>query len=131
MQSNIFLLNLDFDKFQIERTPFSEEKLQKLRANHNDTHSFFSNGDYIYISNKEDETDSSLGEGVELSFDKNERIVNSLIKHLFFRTFKDRFPHIKPIRFSPFMFYSRKERDDLVYAYLPNDLKNILFKFRL
>jgi hypothetical protein len=126
MQSNIFLLNLDFDKFQIERTPFSEEKLHELRANHNETHSFFRNGDYIYISNKEDETDLSLGESVELSFDKNERIVNSLIKHLFFRTFKDRFPHIKPIRFSPFMFYSRKERDDLVYSYLPNELKNVL-----
>ncbi len=126
MQSNIYLINFDFDKFQIERTPYSEEKLQELRAKHNETHSFFRNGDYIYISNKDDETDSSLGESVSLSFANNERIVNSLIKHLFFRTFKDKFAHIKPIRFSPFTFYSSKERDDLVYAYLPNDLRNVL-----
>ena len=57
MESNIYLINLDFDSFQIERTPYSEDKLQELRSEHNETHSFFRNGDFIYISNKDDETD--------------------------------------------------------------------------
>lgn len=126
MQSNIFLVNLDFDRFQIERIPYSEEKLQELRKEYNETHSFFRNGDFIYISNKKDEKDSSLGESIDLIIENNEGVVNSLIKHIFFRTFRDRFPDIKPIRFSPFMFYSRKDRDDLVSKYLPENLKNVL-----
>jgi hypothetical protein len=126
MQSNIFLINLDFDSFQIERTTYSEERLQELRKEHNETHSFFRNGDFIYISNKDDETDSKLGESVNLKIIENERIVNSLVKHLFFRTFRDRFPRIIPIRFSPFRFYSRKEKDDLVQSFIPDGIKNIL-----
>jgi len=126
MQSNIFQINLDFLKFQIERIPFSDEKLLELREKYNNTHSFFRNGDFIYISNKDDETDLKIGETIELTILDNERIVNSLIKHLFFRTFKDRFPHILPIMFSPFRFYSTQERDDLVYNLIPEELKNTL-----
>lgn len=126
MQSNIFIVNLDFDTFQIEQTPYSEEKLLELREKYNETHSFFRYGDYIYISNKDDETDSNIGDPIELSISENEKIVGSLIKHLFFRTFKDRFPHILPILFSPFRFFSRNEKDDLVFSLLPENLKNIL-----
>jgi hypothetical protein len=126
MQSNIFIVDLDFERFQIELTPYSEEKLLELREKHNETHSFFRNGDFIYISNKDDEKDTPIGNQIELSILENERIVNSLIKHLFFRTFKDRFPNILPISFSPFRFFSRKENDDLIFNLLPENLQNIL-----
>lgn len=126
MQSNIFIVNLDFDTFQIERVSYSEEKLLELRENFNETHSFFRYGDSIYISNKDDEADSSIGEPIELTISENEKVVSSLIKHIFFRTFKDRFPHILPILFSPFRFFSRNEKDDLVFNLLPENLKNIL-----
>ena len=126
MQSNIFIVNLDFDTFQIEQTPYSDEKLLELREKFNETHSFFRNGNNIYISNKDDETESNIGNPIELSVSENEKIVGSLIKNIFFRTFKDRFPHILPILFSPFRFFSRNEKDDLVFNLLPENLKNIL-----
>lgn len=126
MQSNIFIVDIDFDRFQIEQTPYSEERLLELREKHNETHSFFRNGDFIYISNKDDETDTPIGNQIELSISENERIVSSLIKHLFFRTFKDRFSNILPITFSPFRFFSRNENDDLIFNVLPQNLQNIL-----
>ena len=50
----------------------------------------------------------------------------SLIKHIFFRVFKERFSDIKPTSFYPFRFFSRINTDDLAYSYLPDNIKNVL-----
>ena len=53
MQLNYFPINIEFDKYQINTEPYSAERLAELRRLYNSTHSFFRNGDNIFISNKE------------------------------------------------------------------------------
>lgn len=125
MELNFFPINLDFEEFQISRTKYSDEALKELRNRYNKSHSFFRDGDYIYISNNSDEN-IEIGEIVTLRIDSSEKVTSSLIKHIFFRTFKDRFPDIKPTSFYPFKFFSRVNTDDLVSPYLPDRMKNIL-----
>jgi len=80
--------------------------------------------DYIYASNKEGEDLDFGGEVVTLSIVEDERVTSSLIKHLFFRTFKENFEGIVPIQFYPFRILSRKKDDDLVHGVLPDALKD-------
>lgn len=61
MQLNFFPISFDFEKFQISKTTYSDEALQELRRNHNRTHSFFRNGDDIYISNSGDDSTIDIG----------------------------------------------------------------------
>lgn len=122
-ETNIFPLQIDFENFQISRTPFSEEKLAQLRNDYNHTHSFFRKGDFIYISNKDGDENLNLGEVVDVSTDKDSDITLSLIKHTFFRTFKDRHPNITPTDFYPFRIYSSQQKDDLISEFLPANLK--------
>ena len=51
MEINFFPINIDFEEFQISRTKYSDVTLKELRNKYNKSHSFFRDGDYIYISN--------------------------------------------------------------------------------
>jgi hypothetical protein len=100
--TNFYPINLEFDEYTILQIPYREGFLQELRDQHNSTHSFFKYGDYIYASNKEGEDLDFGGEVVTLSIVEDQRVTSSLIKHLFFRTFKDNFEGIVPIQFYHF-----------------------------
>ncbi|SMG15595.1 Piwi domain-containing protein [Sphingobacterium psychroaquaticum] len=123
MQLNYFPINFEFDEYQIKTEPYSEDRLSELRELHNTTHSFFRNGENIYISNKEGEDISLIGSVVSRSVFEDSQVTASLIKHLFFRTFKDRFPNYIPVDFYPFRFFSAQAKDDIIYKVLPENLK--------
>lgn len=123
MQLNYFPINIEFDKFQINSEAYSEERLAELRHLYNSTHSFFRNGDNIYISNKEGKDDLKLGKLVEKDTFDDSQITSSLIKHIFFRTFRDRFANRTIVDFYPFRFYSGKPEDNIINSVLPNNLK--------
>lgn len=124
MQLNYFPINIEFDEYQINTEPYCEERLAELRKLHNSTHSFFRNGDSIYISNKDGEDTVSIGSLSERNTYNDNQITASLIKHIFFRTFKDRFPNYTPVDFYPFRFFSGQEKDDIIYKELPIHLQN-------
>lgn len=124
MQLNYFPINIEFDKFQILTEAYSEERLAELRNLYNATHSFFRSGDTIFISNKDADENLTIGKIDEQSTYGNANITASLIKHLFFRTFKDRFPNHTPVDFYPFRFFSGQQKDDIIYDALPDKLKN-------
>ncbi|WP_017496420.1 Piwi domain-containing protein [Flavobacterium sp. WG21] len=124
MQLNYFPIEFEFEKYQLNAEPYSHERLGELRALHNNTHSFFRNGDLIYISNKDDNTGTAIGSLAERSILGNSQITASLIKHLFFRTFKERFQQHTPVDFYPFRFFSGQQRDDIIFDFLPDNLKN-------
>lgn len=124
MHLNYFPINIEFDKYQIFTELYSETRLSELRIAHNATHSFFRNGDSIFISNKDGEENLVLGNLTEQSTYDNANITSSLIKHLFFRTFRDRFPNHTPVDFYPFRFFSGQQKDDIIYSFLPDNLKN-------
>ncbi len=85
MQLNYFPINIEFDEYQVNSEPYHEERLAELRTLHNSTHSFFRNGDSIYISNKEGDDNVSIGTLTEKNVYKDNEITASLIKHLFFK----------------------------------------------
>ncbi|RZK26211.1 MAG: Piwi domain protein [Flavobacterium sp.] len=123
MFSNIFPLEIDFEKFSIQRVPYTEETLKSLRQNYNATHSFFRQHDHIYISNKSGE-DLNIGSSYEFDVFKEREITLSLIRHVFFKTFLERFKNKVPLDFHPFRILSTREADDWVYDMLPENLKN-------
>jgi hypothetical protein len=124
MQLNYFPIDFEFEKYQLNSEPYSHERLSELRGLYNNTHSFFRNGDLIYISNKDDDSSTEIGTLAERSIFGNSQITASLIKHLFFRTFKDRFQNHTPVDFYPFRFFSGKQKDDIIHDSLPESLKN-------
>ncbi len=121
MQLNYFPIQIEFERYQISTEPYNEDRLAELRNLHNATHSFFRNGDSIYISNKDGDENLTLGNLAEKSTFGDHQITASVIKHIFFRTFKDRFPKYTPVDFYPFRFFSGKE--DIIREYLPDKLK--------
>jgi len=126
MKLNFFPVEIDFEQFQIYTVPYTPSKLSELRSKHNNTHSFFKNGDNIYISNKDGDDTLSIGEAVILDVWSSNEVVSSLIKHLFFRTFKDRFPSYIPVDFYPFRFFSEQTKDDIIFHALPDKLKTVI-----
>ncbi|MBU0487755.1 MAG: Piwi domain protein [Bacteroidetes bacterium] len=124
MQLNYFPINFEFEKYQISTEPYSEERLAELRKLYNSTHSFFRNEDSIYISNKDGDENLSLGTLTERSTFENHEVTASLAKHIFFRTFKDRFTNLTPVDFYPFRFFSGQLKDDIIYKALPYNLQN-------
>ena len=86
MQLNYFPVNIDFEKYQIIIDAYSEERLAELRKQYNSTHSFFRNGETIYISNKEGDDSIVLGNTTERDVFEDNEITSSLIKHIFFMT---------------------------------------------
>ncbi|MET7253998.1 Piwi domain-containing protein [Dyadobacter fermentans] len=121
LRSNIFEIKLDFDNFQVQRLPYVDGQLENLRVDHNQKYSFFRSGDYIYISPSEVDL-PPLGELVTLIVSEVPYVVNSLIRHIFFRAFRARFGHIKPT-FSPFTFPSTKDNHNLIFDLLPLELR--------
>lgn len=128
MQTNIYPINLSFEEFQISRIRFTKEILTELRLKHNKTHSFFRDGDYIYISNNEKDNflDLANREDVTLNTIMSPKVVSGLIKHIFFRTFISIYDFIRPTSFYPFRFLSTQEKDDLIYSFLPANLQGII-----
>lgn len=124
LASNIFSIELLFDKFNIQRTSWSDGKLDELRKAHNQNYSFFKKGEYIYISPGEENL-PILGELVTLKVDDEPLIIGSLIRHIFFRAFKNQFPKIKPT-FNPFTFPSSKDEHNLILSELPDNLKSAI-----
>lgn len=127
MLTNFYPIQIDFENFHIWRVPYKEGRLDKIRELHNSTHSFFRHGDYVYASNMSGE-DIPGGKIYNASTFGDERITSSLIKHIFFRTFREQFK-IVPLQFYPFLIESRNDRDDLIKHLLPDELQNrVAFK---
>lgn len=126
MKLNVFPINIEFDQYTLSREPFSLDRLAELRRLHNHTHSFFRNGDYIYISNKDGDDQTIIGNPVSINTFSQPEITSSLIKHIFFRTFKDRFPTKIPVDFYPFTFFSEQIKDDIIYQFLPQSLQSLV-----
>lgn len=124
LKSNIFPIEIPFSKFQIQRIPWSEAKLQELRDQHNTEYSFFKKDQFIYISPGSQDL-RQLGQLVTIRVDDEPMIVGSLIRHIFFRAFKDKFPNIKP-SFSPFTFPSTKDDHNLIFKELPENLRSFI-----
>lgn len=123
MQLNFFPIKFDFESFQIGRTKYTDETLLEFRKKHNSTHSFFRDGHDIYISNNTSNSIELSLEDVTKNIFSDRKITSSLIKHIFFRTFKERFTTFIPVDFYPFRFFSSKDKDDLLYNILPSHLK--------
>ena len=124
MQLNYFPIHFEFEDYQINTEPYFDVRLAELRNLHNATHSFFRNGDSIFISNKDGDDSIAIGSIIERNVYRDNRVTASLIKHLFFRTFKDRFPKYTPVDFYPFRFFSGQQKDDIIYDALPEKLRN-------
>ncbi|PRY98205.1 argonaute-like protein [Marinilabilia salmonicolor] len=129
MNLNYFPIEFDFYDYQVITQPYSDDRLNELRRAYNASYSFFRDGNLIVISNKEDEENQLTGKVEMRSVFNDSKVTSSLIKHIFFRTFKDRFRGYVPVDFYPFRFYSRQGKDDLILGYLPEKIKHkIAFK---
>lgn len=124
LTSNIFPLEIPFEEFQIQRIPYSPEQLDSLRQEHNAQYSFFKKGEYIYISPSTTDL-PMLGELTTLRINEEPQVVSSLLRHIFFRAFKEKFPKIKPA-FNPFTFPSTKTDHNLLYNELPEILRSTI-----
>lgn len=124
LTSNIFPLEIPFEEFQVQRIPYSQETLEELRSLYNTQYSFFKKDDFIYISPSTSDL-PILGSLVTLEVDQEQQVVVSLIRHIFFRAFKDKFPHIRP-SFNPFRFPSTKDEHNLILEELPDPLKSTI-----
>jgi hypothetical protein len=130
ISTNFYLIEIPHVTFNINRLPFIPGRLGELREKYNSSHSFFRNGDYIYISpmaNKE----PTLGKTSHILVANNLSIVSSLVKHVFFRKFRETYPNILPLSFYPFRFLSRREQDDQLANRLPDHLRGKISRKKL
>jgi Uncharacterized protein containing piwi/argonaute domain len=109
MLTNFFEIHFAKPTFSIRRFPYSEEKLRALRREFNATCSFFRNGDWIYASPAEGKPDD-FGERTTVQVDSAPEIVQSLIRHVIFRWFRDFAPARMPLEFNPLTFRAKAER---------------------
>lgn len=112
------------EELKLKLFPYSSSLLRELRDKHNETHSFFRTGDYIYGSWMKG--DQIEGEDVIVDTNKSPEIISSLIKHIFFRAFLDNTDDIVPLSFYPFSFVSPLNTHDAVREYLPDNLKGVI-----
>ena len=127
MLTNFYPIKITFEDYDIWRIPFKEGRLDKLRELYNSTHSFFRHENFIYCSNMEGD-EIRGGQFHRAKTFEDEKITTSLIKHIFFRTFRKQFDVI-PLQFYPFLIQSRNKTDDLIRHLLPNELQDrIAFK---
>jgi len=120
---NIYPVELDFEEFTIDRVDYSDELLKELRHKHNATHSFFRNGNYIYISNKSGE-ELNIGSAHKFSLYESPEITLSIMRHIFFKSFLERFQDRIPVSFLPFRILSTRDVDDWVFDMIPANLQN-------
>ena len=125
MLTNLYPIEILSDSITIRRLSYRDGLLEELRSQFNSTHSFFRSDDYVYISHMEGPA-QNIGEEVTINIKDNRRIVSSLIKHLFFRTFRRIYPGYVPESFYPFRIVSRRADQDLIRDLLPSDLKDDL-----
>lgn len=125
MLINFFPLKFDFEEYEINCVNYSEEYFKHLRSEYNSTHSFFNIGSKIYISNKDGE-ELNIGGLQKAKLYQDEKITSALIKHIFFRTNKERFTSLIPLQFYPYKICSNKTKNNLVYELLPEELRNSL-----
>jgi len=130
MVTNFYPISIPFESFQISRLLYTEDDLRELRAEHNQTHSFFRYGDHIYVSPMKEST-LDLGESIRLSVRENLDVVGSLIRHMLFRAFKDTQPNIIPLCFAPLSFLSVNKEFDLARPFLPEALQGVIMFPRL
>jgi len=126
MQTNIFPIHYESESFQICRVPYDVALLQQLRREHNATHSFFSYQEHIYISNNDGPDLYPESSPVTLSIQDNVELTARLTRHVLFRQFIRRFPHIKPLEFHPLRFASTVEKDNLAKDIIPAQLSQIV-----
>lgn len=125
--TNFFPIQFQKKSIIIPRLEYSSELLNRLRNENNQSQSFFRNEEFIYVSSMTEKF--TKGDCVNINVDENDRVVSSLIKHIFFRTFRDRYSDIVPLSFYPFRFLSRNNKDDLIFDLLEEDLqKKISYK---
>ena len=87
MLLNFFPITFEFDKYDVDKIDYTQEKLTELRKLHNTTHSFFRSEDDIYVSNGKSSADLDIGLiPVTKRVFEDWTITSSLIKHIFFRT---------------------------------------------
>lgn len=122
MISNFYPIVFPMNSFQIERIPFDQKKLRSLRKNHNANNSFFARDGAIYISPMAGDRIPG-GELISLDIIQNREVVGSLVRHVFFRTFRKAYPNLVPLDFYPFRILSRKGEHDL----LATALKSLRF----
>jgi hypothetical protein len=124
MKSNFYPIEFDFTEFDVQRVPYEDGLLDRLRQEYNRTHSFFRRGDYIYISPGE-EGAATLGRTARLSIQEEPQVASSLIKHIFFRAVKKAKPGLQP-EFYPFRFTATKREFDLAADVLHEELRGVL-----
>ena len=125
MLSNFFRITFPFEEFQISRLKYEPGLLAELREKHNATASFFRNGDYVYVSPMIGDP-PKLGEVVTLKVAENIDVASSLVKHIFFRTFRHHFQRYLPQDFYPFTILSQRRDHDLAFNCLPAELRGII-----
>ena len=125
MLTNFFPIQFPFNEFDIQRIPYSDEKLKVLRERHNTVASFFRQGDYLYISPRKGAS-LSLGEVVRLSSTEHTAVLESMVRHLLFRTFRDALPERVPEEFAPLRFPSAKKEHDPLQSLLPTHMVGVL-----
>ena len=124
MVTNFFPITFPFAEFDVQRLPYADDQLKALRQRYNATASFFRYDDYLYISPKKG-ADLSLGEVVRLPVGENTAVLEQMVRHLIFRTFRDVFPDRVPEDFAPLRFPSAKKEHDPLRSFLPDGLAGV------
>lgn len=130
MITNFYPISGFPEQFRLRFTMYSDEQLQKLRAEHNATHSFFRDGDRICVAWMEG-AEVDIGSEQTVNSADHPDIVAGLVRHLLFRTFIRQLPALKPLDFYPLRFVSRQLKHDGVRELLPDELKGIVSYQRL
>jgi len=125
MVTNFFPITFPFEEFDVQQLPYTEEQLKSLRERHNSVASFFRHGDNLYISPKKG-AGLTLGKVVRLPVIENTAILEQMVRHLLFRTFRDMFPDRVPEDFAPLRFPSAKQEHDPLRALLPDGLAGVV-----
>lgn len=97
----------------MRRVPYEKESFRQLRADYNSDNSLFRRDEHTYISPMGDRDVPDI-QIVTKSTENDREIVGSLVRHIFFRTFRKCYSDIIPLTFYPFRIFSRKMAHDLL-----------------
>ena len=125
MQTNFFSFGIAGDSFQAQTLPYTPDKLDQLRLEHNAEYSFFRYGEVIVISPHSVDAPQL---GTYATFDPftDPDLVGSLLRHLLFQEFRTRIANVVPTSFAPLEFPSRKDTHDPIGKLLPDELQKII-----
>ena len=113
MISNFYPILFPMDTFKVKRVPYEKELFRQLRVDYNSDNSFFKRDDHTYISPMGDRDVPGV-QVVTKSTESDREIVGSLVRHIFFRTFREHYSDIIPLTFYPFRILSRRMAHDLL-----------------